>query len=619
VVADGLFMPIDVAQGPDGTVWVLEFADFDDDASCFTGEGYQANTGRLSRLTEDGLEVVIDGLDRPGAVLPASDGTLYVTEVYAGRVVAITVEPLEGAGAVLPQVLTDVASEVGLDFEHGAFRFGMSEDPIAAMGAGLCWLDYDADGWMDLYLVNSYSLDEEETWTSAEGLPSSQLYRNVGGRFERVDFGSSLTVRGNGCITTDFNADGWTDIYVTADGANQLLLNVRGARFEEVAGQAGVDTAGWSTAAAAADINGDGLVDLFVAGYVDLAVTVDKPTGHFPQDHPGIPDHLYIGTGVDGDGVPHFEEMTTDLGLTRSERGLGAVLTDLDLDGDLDLYVANDGDPNRLYVNDTAGAGGIRFVDVTDAAAVGDSGSGMGIAAGDYDSDGLPDLLVTNWSAELHALYRSEGIVAGRPVFAYSTYRIGLAGLGNNQTGWGTAWLDVDHDTDLDLLVVNGHVPVEDLSADAETMRLYVNQTAQGESGQFADGTGSVGLDKVGVRLARGSAVADFDNDGDLDVAVNQIGGPVTLLRNEVADGNWLLVVTEGYEPGTTVEVVSSDGWRLRRELLAGSSYLASEDPRLHFGLADVDTVDVKVRWPDGTETEVAGSGVNRILVVERP
>ena len=388
--------------------------------------------------------------------------------------------------------------------------------------------------------------------STSSGVPRSQLYHNVGGRFEPVDLGTSLAVRGNGCLATDLDGDGWTDLYITADGPNKLLLNGGGLEFQEYARPAGVDTDGWSTAAAAGDVNGDGLIDLFVATYVDLEVTVDKPTGHFPQDHPGVMDHLYLGTGEFANGAPVFRDVTVDIGLTRSDRGLGAVLSDLDLDGDLDLYIANDGNQNRLYLAEPAPTPeGFRFVDVTDAADVGDSGSGMGVASGDYDLDGLPDVMVTNWDAELHALYRGAGVQDGTPVFDYSTFRIGLAGLGNNQTGWGTAWMDADHDSDVDLLVVNGHVPVSDLAEDAELIRLYVNQTMDGEPARFTDGSKLFGLDVVGPRMARGSAVADFDNDGDLDVAVNVIGGRATVLRNDIATGTWLTVEVERLVPGT--------------------------------------------------------------------
>lgn len=613
-VADGLYMPIDVELAADGTIWVLEFADFDDDASCFTGAGYLAGTGRLSRLTDVGLEPVVEGLNHPGAVLAASDGSLYISEVFSGRVLRLVPDGSDSAQPAAPRRFADVAGAVGIDFRHRAFRAGVIDDPPAAMGGGVCWIDYDADGWLDLYFVNSHSLDDDEP-------ARSQLYRNLGGTFEIAEVGAGLDIRGTGCLAADFNDDGWTDLFVTADGPNHLLLNDDGVRFIDTTEESGLGGAAeWNASAAAGDVNGDGWLDIYVTGYVDLAVTVPAPTGHFPQDHPGIRDRLYLGRGLDAEGVPHFSDVTSDVGLNRSDRGLGVIVSDLDLDGDLDIYVANDGNPNRLYLAEPAsGVHRVQFVDVTDTADVGDSGSGMGVAAGDYDLDGLPDLLVTNWSRELHALYRGEPATDSGPHYAYSTFRIGLAGLGNNQTGWGATWLDADLDRDLDLFVVNGHVPLTDLAGDAETIRLYVNQTSDGRAGMFGDGTGRFGLLDVGKHSARGAAAGDFDNDGDLDVAVNTIGGPALLLRNEGPRGAWLAVAPEGAEPGTVVEVVCDDGVVLRAELLAGSSYLSTEDPRPHFGLGEASIEHVTVRWPDGAETTVRDVEPGVIVRVERP
>jgi enediyne biosynthesis protein E4 len=276
--------------------------------------------------------------------------------------------------------------------------------------------------------------------------------------------------------------------------------------------------------------------------------------------------------------------VTLEAGLQREERTLGALFTDVNHDGRLDLYLANDGQPNRLYENvPTADGLGFRLVDLTGSADVGDSGSGMGVAGGDYDNDGWFDLFVTNWEVELNALYRNATHEAGFINFRYSTYRIGLSGLGNNQTGWGTTWADFDHDTDLDLLVVNGRVPVTNMQTDPELVRLYGNLLAAGQPGQFRDWTVGVGLDAVGPLLARGSAVADFNNDGMLDVAINSIGGPLVLLQSSGARGNWLQIGFDGFYPGVVAAVTLADGRQLVRELHVGSSYLASEDTAAAF------------------------------------
>ena len=399
-----------------------------------------------------------------------------------------------------------------------------------------------------------------------------------------AESGSGLAIRGNGCVAADLNNDGLTDIYVTADGPNKLLWNQGDGTFVEGATAAGVDAAEWNSAASVGDLNQDGWPDLFVASYINLENKVENPVGAFPQDFYGLVDHLYLNSG---DGT--FVEVTADLGLAREERGLGSVMSDLDQDGDLDLYIANDGHPNRMYINEAADSEiGFSLVDVSQSAGTNDSGSGMGIATGDYDNDGQFDLLVTNWDTELNALYRNEIGETGELAFRYSTFKIGIAGLGNNITGWGTAWADFDHDTDQDLLVVNGHVPITDPAQDAQLVRLYGNRLAEGHPDQFREWTQPAGLgrDGLGAKMARGSATADFDNDGDIDIAINTIGGELVLLENQLSltENNWLGVSLPTAAPGATAVLTLPDGTVLVREYVAGSSYLASEDPRFHFG-----------------------------------
>ncbi len=546
-----------------------------------------------------------------------------------------TPEPIPQATATqLPAssetiTLKNVAAEIGLDFEHGAFKTSLAKDPIGMMGGGLCWLDVDNDGWLDLYVVNSHALHEVSDWEAQGGLPHNALFHNQGdGTFQDISQASQtdLALRGNGCVAADFNQDGWWDLYITADGPNALLWNNGDGTFSEGAVQAGVAADEWNSAAAVGDLNDDGWPDLFVAAYIDLANQIPKPSGAFPQDFYGLPDHLYLSNGPETSGGPvTFREITSVAGLDKEDRGLGALFSDIDQDGDLDLYIANDGHPNRLYINepqanDPEGLG-FRLIDMTVSADVGDSGSGMGIAGGDYDGDGLVDLFVTNWQVELNALYRNETSQANNPAFQYSTYRIGISGLGNNKTGWGTAWVDLDHDTDLDLLIANGRVPMTDMEADAQLIRLYRNRTIQpngdGRPGQFIEWTQQIGLTDVGPLMARGSAVADYDNDGDLDIAINTIANPLVLLQNSGPQNNWLQVQFDGFFPGAMVKAELPDGRQLTRELYAGSSYLSSEDPRLHFGLGEAKrVVSLDVYWPDGFQTTLSDVPANQLVQI---
>ncbi len=234
--------------------------------------------------------------------------------------------------------------------------------------------------------------------------------------------------------------------------------------------------------------------------------------------------------------------------------------------------------------------------------------------------------MVTNWEAELNAIYRNEtGETGGEtpagdaPAFRYSTYRIGMRGLGNDMTGWGVMLADFDHDMDVDMMTVNGRVPVTNWETDPELVRLYGNRWSDGFAGEFREWTPLAGLRDVGTLVARGAAAADFDNDGDLDVAINQIGGTAVLLRNEGGNeqGNWLQISFRSPAPaGALVTVTLPDGSQLRRELHVGSSFHATEDPRLHFGLGDAEVVDVEV-LVNGRLVEMEGVEVNQVVDVD--
>jgi hypothetical protein len=294
--------------------------------------------------------------------------------------------------------------------------------------------------------------------------------------------------------------------------------------------------------------------------------------------------------------------------------GLGAVFTDYDRDGRLDLYVANDADPNQLYRN-APRRGGVGFYleEVAKLESVDDSNAGMGIAAADFSSDGRPDLLVTNAREQLHAAFRSRFSRSG-PSFVDARPDISAA-FGTRSTGWGASWADLNLDGDLDLVVANGAIPVVNLAKNAERIQVLENLAGQDGRARFAPA--AVGLRGAPRVNGRGLATADYDNDGDLDIAVNSIGGRLILLQNRSARGHWLEVRLRTFAPGTVVTAVLADGRRLVREVLVGSSYLSSEDPRVHFGLGQATRVrELRVRFPDGSETRRRNVPADRTVVV---
>ena len=443
--------------------------------------------------------------------------------------------------------------------------------------------------------------------------------------------GADLQLRGNGCVAADFNLDGHTDLYVTTAGYNAatngydaLLWGNGDGTFTEGARKAGINTHGWHAGAAVGDVNGDGLPDLFVAGYADTNAPIVSSTAGFPANHAGVRDRLYLNRGPDGNGRSRFREVGRLAGLeaTHVDHGLGAVFTDVNEDGRLDLYVANDLDPNRLYVNvarprgSSPGGLGFHFVERARSAGIDDPNAGMGIAAADYSRDGREDLFVTNNRRQLHAIYRSSIAGAGKPAFADARPDF-VAALGKDYAGWGVSWGDLDLDGNLDLVLTNGAIPVVNLVKDAQRIQVLENLTGEGHPGEFAEAGSLVGLSASQRVNGRGLAAADYDNDGDLDVAINSIAGRLILLRNSGATGHWLEVKLSRFAPGTTVTAVLPDGKRLVREVHAGSSYLSSEDPRVHFGIGAATRVrELSTRFLDGTVSRVTNVAADRLVVV---
>ena len=481
-------------------------------------------------------------------------------------------------------------------FRHGAFRFKTSNDPVAYMGGGLCWLDFDDDGWLDLYVVNSYSIEVDVArWRERGGTPRGALFHNERGKFVDVSRGSgaNISLRGNGCVAADLNDDGRTDLYVTATGYDALLWNRGDGTFAEGARAAGIAKFGWHSGAAVGDVNGDGRPDLYVAGYADMNNPVPGAAGGFPSNYLPTRDRLYLNLGPDAKRRSRFREVARQAGVEAKQvdHGLGVVFTDYNGDGRLDLYVANDTDPNRLLENvPAAGPLGFRLQERARNEIVADSQAGMGVASADFNRDARPDLFVTNSHRQLHGVFgsRVRGFSDARRTFAQA--------FDTRFAGWGVVWSDLDLDGDLDVVLANGAIPIRNLARDREPV-----QVLQDNRSKIVDVSASV-LGKTGVRVnGRGLAAADYDNDGDVDVAINSIAEPLALLRNSGSRGRWLEVAFERFSPGARVTVELTDGRRLVREAQAGSSYLSSEDPRMHFGLGRVAKVKALiVRFPDG-------------------
>jgi hypothetical protein len=478
------------------------------------------------------------------------------------------------------------------------------------MGGGLCWLDYDNDGWMDLFAVNNYSDADIGAWDRRGGLPASALFHNVHGRFVNVTSraGAGLRVRGQGCVAADFNGDGYTDLFVSTAADDQLLWNNGDGTFTEGARPSGVVSYGWHSGAAVGDVNGDGRPDLFVAGYTEPNAPIPGSMAGYPTNHLGVRDLLFLNEGDGPNGHARFREIGRQAGIDPApyDHSLGAVFTDLNGDGRLDLYVANDGDPNRYYVNvaEPRSPLGFRFVDRARSAGLADPNAGMGIAAGDFNGDGRTDLLVSNSRGQGHAVFASRGASFANSKAAFAT------AFGSNFTGWGTSWVDLNNDGKLDLVLANGAIPVTNLARDAGPVQVLENV-----GGEFANASALVGLGANARMNGRVIAAADFDNDGHTDIAINSVDGKLVLLRGTGGSGHWLEVSLPRIVPGTVVTAVLPDGRRLVRSVLAGSSYLSSEDPRVHFGLGGARSVrELIVRYPDGRTTRQVGVRADRIV-----
>ncbi len=546
--------------------------------------------------------------------------------------------PITAGGFVdnAPIVFTDITKQAGLDKFHHRSGTAKKESIIETPGSGVALLDYDNDGWLDIYLLNGSTI---AAFRGNESPPRAMLFHNNhDGTFTDVTDKAGVANErwGFGVAVGDYDNDGWPDIYVANYGKNRLYHNNHDGTFTDVAEKAGVTLGGWSTGPTWGDYDHDGSLDLFVAGYVRF--DADRPPiagqGKIPPNFcqfrgiavmcgprglPGERDHLFHNNG---DGT--FTDVSVKAGVSDPSGyyGLAAVFVDVDDDGWVDLAVANDSTPNYLYRNRHNGT----FEDVGYGSGFALSEDGreqasMAIAVGDYNRDGKVDLFTTTFSDDYKTLYRNDG--GGN--FSDVTYRAGLGDPTVPFLAWGAGFLDFDNDGLLDIFIANGHVYPEVDRQDwgttwAERPQLFHNL----DGARFREVPPATGSGLAEVITARGAAFGDLFNDGHIDVVINNIDSTPSLLRNVVNNSNhWLTLKLVGgpKSPRDAVGAkvfLTAGGVRQRADVCSGGSYSSSSDQRVHFGLGPANRVDkIEIYWPSGLKQQIAMPAVDQIVTVE--
>jgi len=546
--------------------------------------------------------------------------------------------PITAGGFVdgAPVIFIDVTHTAGIDrFRH---RSGGPEKKtiLETPGSGVALLDYDNDGWLDIYLLNGSTF---AALKGKEAPPRAMLlHNNHDGTFTDVTDKAGVGNQrwGFGVAVGDFDNDGWPDIYVSNFGKNRLYHNNHDGTFTDVAKTAGVSLGGWSTGGTWGDYDHDGYLDLFVPGYAKfdpdnppISGKSSLPAGFCqfrgvevmcgPRGLPGEGDHLFHNNG---DGT--FTDVSVKAGVTDAKGyyGFSSVFVDVDDDGWVDLAVANDSVPKYLYRNKHNGT----FEDISylSGFALNDDGreqAAMGIAVGDYNRDGKVDFYITNFSDDYNTLYRNEGDAA----FADVTFRAGIATLTIPFLGWGTGFLDYDNDGLLDIFVANGHVyPGVDLQDWGTTWAQRPLLLRNLDGSKFQEVPAATGSGLAVVVTARGAAFGDLFNDGHIDVVLNNIDSTPTLLRNVVKNSNhWITLRLVGGPKSPCDAIgakvfVTAGGARQRGDVFSGGSYGSSSDQRLHFGLGAAAKVDrVEIHWPSGAKEEITIPTVDRIYTVK--
>jgi hypothetical protein len=537
-----------------------------------------------------------------------------------------------------PVVFADITAKAGLS--GWIHKMGTPEKTfiVETNGSGVCLVDFDNDGWLDIYLVNGSTFDALD---GKEESPHAALFHNNhDGTFTDVSAKAGVTNDrwGYGCSVADYDNDGWPDIYVGNFGKNRLYHNNHDGTFSDVAEKAGVALDNWTPGSAWGDYDGDGLLDLYVSGYVhydralaealakDLANAACQYRGVTvncgPRGLPGEADHLFHNNG---DGT--FTDVTAKAGVEDKNNyyGFTAIFVDINGDGKPDLVVGNDSEPNFLFINKGDGT----FDDQSYISGFGLNKDGreiasMGIAAGDYENNGLVDFYVTDFGDDYKVLFHNDGEAS----FTDVSYDVGTAQTTIPFVGWGDGFLDYDNDGWLDLFMVNGHVYPQVDQHDwgttwAERPLLFHNVPGGPKSRRFEYVPPVKGTGLADLIPARGAAFGDLFNDGKTDVIVNPVDGPPVLLRNVNPDHHhWVEMSLVGGPKGprdaTCATVyLKANGLRMRQDVLASGSYISASDRRPHFGLGDAtDAGTAEIHWPDGTKETLKLPAVDRIYTI---
>ena len=505
----------------------------------------------------------------------------------------------------------------GVDFEHTDGKSGkrlFNE----FLGSGGGFFDYDNDGDLDIYLVNGTS----QIAPLGKNAPTNVLYRNNGdGYFSDVTelTGTGSTSYGTGCTVGDYDNDGDLDLYVANFGLGVLYQNSGDGTFIDVSMNSGVANSRWGTSCAFADVDNDSYLDLYITNYADYAVENDKKCyvrGIWqycgPRAYPPDTDTFYHNNG---DGT--FTDLTEESGFLNVPacHGLGVSFGDYDNDGDQDLYIANDQDPNFLFQNqgggkfeETALLSGVSYSDM------GKEEAGMGTIFGDYDNDGFLDLTVSNFQRETNTLYHNEG----SGFFADVTTLAGIGEVTYSYLGWGIAFFDYDNDGYKDIFVANGHVLDNITEVDRSTTYPQRNLLFRNlGDGTFEDVSNQSGIGLSLQKVSRAAAFGDYDNDGDLDILVTNWNQTADLLRNEYGNlNNWIQIDVVGTKSnksgiGTRIKLIIGDS-KQYQEVQSGGSYLSFNDLRAHFGVGNAKKIDlIEIHWPSGHVDQYENLAVN--------